>query len=239
MSHSLPPHGQAPLSTRFPRQYWSGLPFSSPGDLPDPGIKPRSPAWQADSLSAEPQGKGVGLVRSLQPWDILLIYCNNQLKKYRTPFSKTSEWGTLCPPSDIYVRSFLCLFSYLIKLCCTKALEWSSLVPVPKAKSSEIMNPTLFTLSYHDPIDYTVHGILQARILEWVAIPFSRGSSQPRDQTQVSHTTGGFFTSWATREAQRGGWAGIQHLHLGFQSALTDPVDALLESTRPTINLCL
>ena len=39
-----------------------------------------------------------------------------------------------------------------------------------------------------DPIDYTVHGILQARILEWVAFPFSRGSSQPRDQTQVSHT---------------------------------------------------
>ena len=38
----------------------------------------------------------------------------------------------------------------------------------------------------HDPMDYTVHGILQARILEWVAFPFSRGSSQPRDQTQVS-----------------------------------------------------
>ena len=39
-----------------------------------------------------------------------------------------------------------------------------------------------------------VHGILQARILEWVAFPFSRGSSQPRDQTQVSHIAGGFFT---------------------------------------------
>ena len=46
-----------------------------------------------------------------------------------------------------------------------------------------------------------VHGILQARILEWVAIPFSRGSSQPTDQTQVSQIAGGFFTSWATREA--------------------------------------
>ena len=46
-----------------------------------------------------------------------------------------------------------------------------------------------------DPMDYEVHGILQARILEWVAIPFSRGSSQPRDQTQVSHIAGGFFTS--------------------------------------------
>ena len=40
----------------------------------------------------------------------------------------------------------------------------------------------------------SVHGILQARILEWVAFPFSRGSSQPRDQTQVSRIAGGFFT---------------------------------------------
>jgi len=44
------------------------------------------------------------------------------------------------------------------------------------------------------PPGFSVHGILQARILEWVAIPFSRGSSQPRDQTQVSHIAGGFFT---------------------------------------------
>ena len=42
-------------------------------------------------------------------------------------------------------------------------------------------------------MDYTVHGILQARILEWVAIPFSGGSSQPRDQTQVSHIVGRFL----------------------------------------------
>ena len=52
-----------------------------------------------------------------------------------------------------------------------------------------------------DPMDYTVHGILQARILEWVAFPFSRGSSQPRDQTQVSCIAGRFFTNWAIREA--------------------------------------
>ena len=53
-----------------------------------------------------------------------------------------------------------------------------------------------------EPMDYTVHGILQTRVLEWVAFPFSRGSSQPRDWTQVSCIAGGFFTSWATREAQ-------------------------------------
>ena len=55
------------------------------------------------------------------------------------------------------------------------------------------------TLCY--PMDYTVHWILRARILEWVAFPFSRGSSQPRDRTQVSHIASGFFTSWATRES--------------------------------------
>ena len=46
-----------------------------------------------------------------------------------------------------------------------------------------------------DHMGYMVHGILQARILEWVAFPFSRGSSQPRDQTQDSCIAGGFFTS--------------------------------------------
>ena len=50
-------------------------------------------------------------------------------------------------------------------------------------------------------MDYTVHGILRARILEWVAFPISRRSSHPMDWTQVSHIAGRFFTSWATREA--------------------------------------
>ena len=49
----------------------------------------------------------------------------------------------------------------------------------------------------------SVREILQARILEWIALPFSRGSSQSRDQSQVSHTAGKFFTVWATKEAHR------------------------------------
>ena len=60
-----------------------------------------------------------------------------------------------------------------------------------------------------DPMDCSppgslVHGILQARILEWIALPFSKGSFWPRDQTQVSCIAGRFFTVWATREAQQG-----------------------------------
>ena len=46
-----------------------------------------------------------------------------------------------------------------------------------------------------NPMDYTAHGILQARILEWVAVPFSSGSSQSRDRTQASCIAGRFFTS--------------------------------------------
>ena len=62
-------------------------------------------------------------------------------------------------------------------------------------------------LTLCDPMDYSppgssVHGILQARVLEWVAMLSSRGSSQPRNQTQVSHSAGRFFTVWATRGAQ-------------------------------------
>ena len=48
----------------------------------------------------------------------------------------------------------------------------------------------------------SAHGIFQARVLEWVAISFARGSSQPRDQTHVSHIAGRHFTVWATREAR-------------------------------------
>ena len=51
------------------------------------------------------------------------------------------------------------------------------------------------------PHGLIVHGILQARILEWVAFPFSRRSSQPTDWTQVSRIAGRFFTNWAIREA--------------------------------------
>ena len=56
--------------------------------------------------------------------------------------------------------------------------------------------PTLST-----PPGFSVHGILQARILEWISMPFSRESSQPRDGIQVSCIAGRFFAVWATREA--------------------------------------
>ena len=61
--------------------------------------------------------------------------------------------------------------------------------------------PTLCDPMDRRPPGSSIHGILQARILEWVAIPFSRGSSRPRDRTQVSHIAGRHFNLWAIREA--------------------------------------
>ena len=66
------------------------------------------------------------------------------------------------------------------------------------------------------PMDYAVHGILQARILEWVAFPFSRGSSQPRNLTYVCQIAGKFLTSWATREALMVQWGLTEITHINI-----------------------
>ena len=80
--------------------------------------------------------------------------------------------------------------------------DWSNLATATQyCKSAMKVKVAQSRLTLCDPMGYTVHGILQARILEWVSVPFFRGSSQPRDLTQVSCIAGGFFTSWATREA--------------------------------------
>ena len=100
-------------------------------------------------------------------------------------FNQNTEW----------LRTFLVL--YLVT-------QWT------RAKDDKVkmkVKVTQSCLTFCDPLDCTVHGILQARLLEWVTSPFSRGSSQPRDRTQVSCIAGGFFTSWATREAQKY-WSG-------------------------------
>ena len=108
---------QTPLFMGFSKQeYWNGFPFPSPGDFPDPGLKPRSPALQADSLQPEPPEK----------LRILFI-----------------------------LHMYNCLPEVLVTQSC----------------------PTLCNSMDYSPPGSSVHGIFQARILEWVAISFSRGSS--------------------------------------------------------------
>ena len=97
----------------------------------------------------------------------------------------TEMWG--CPVLGRMFSSIRSLFLSRHKWQHPHQLKWSE------------VKVTQSCLTLCDPMDSIVHGILQARILEWVAFPFSRGSSQPRDCTHVSHTAGGFLTSWATR----------------------------------------
>ena len=112
-------------------------------------------------------------------------------------------WNTEAPKLLYWYRNkthYLGLFSLWVT---EKGKSWWL---VGKKSESEVTQscPTLC-----DPMDRSlpgsaVHGIFQARVLEWVAISFSRGSSQPRDWTWVSHTAGRHFTTWATREASVG-----------------------------------
>ena len=148
----------------FSRQeYWSGLPFPSPGDLPDPGIKPGSPALQGDALPSEPPGK----LLSWPPWHI------HTSVKVLVAQSCPSLCGPLnCSPPGPSVHGILQ----------ARTLEWVAISFSKRnyrKKESEVAQscPTLC-----DPMDCSlpgssIHGIFQARVLEWVAVSFSRGSS--------------------------------------------------------------
>ena len=101
------------------------------------------------------------------------------------------------------------LFEVLLEICALKHRNFDKFcfTQFPLQKKYGALTVTQSCPTLCDPMDYTAQGILQTRILEWVAIPFSRGSSQPRDWTQFSRIASGFFTSWATREAQEY-WSG-------------------------------
>ena len=88
---------------------------------------------------------------------------------------------------DLHLKGLACCSPWTLK---DQQLKWTE---VQVAQSC---------LTLCDLMEYTVHGILWARILEWVAFLFLRGSSQPRDRFQVSGIAGRFFSSWATREIQ-------------------------------------
>ena len=129
---------QAPLSMGFSRQeYWSGLPFPSPGDLPNPGIKPRSPVLQADSLPPELSGK----------------FCESHsvVSEFLQPYGLYSPWNS--PGQNTGVGSL----SHLQGIFPTQG----SNPRLPHCRQS------LYQLSHKG----------SPRILEWVAYPFSMGTS--------------------------------------------------------------
>ena len=157
---------QAPLSMGFSRQeYWSRLPWPSPRDLSDPGIKPGSPALQADALPSEPSRK--------PPLHV-----------------KYGGKEHLCGIRETWVQSLTLLW----KSCYSSLhspINWTQYVTHILFEKQCICGsdtqscPTLCDLMDYSPPGSSVREILQARMLEWVAIPFSRGSSHPRDQTCV------------------------------------------------------
>ena len=107
---------------------------------------------------------------------------------------------------------------------CTTVKSWTRPAGGPLKNHKEFRGKWVARLctTLYDPVDCSLpapspHGILQIRLLEWVAVPFFRASSQPRDRTHVSLIAGRFFTIWATREAQifhHGGWGRLGHLAL-------------------------
>ena len=102
---------QAPLSVGFPRQeYWSGLSFPSPGDLPDSGIKPCSPAFQADSFLSEPPGK----LRRIYRRRLLSCVANHRrelLKSTKAPPAPGTRLRTHVPPRPWSLCSRCCVTS--------------------------------------------------------------------------------------------------------------------------------
>ena len=143
-------------SVEFSRQeHWSGLPFPSPGDLPDPGIEPGSPVLHADSLLSQPSGN------QSESWSVM----SDSLP----PHGLYSPWDSPGQTTGVGGLSLL-----------------QGIFPTQGS------NPGLPHCGW---ILYQLSHEGSPRILEWVAYPFSRGSSQPRNQTGVSCIAGGFFTN--------------------------------------------
>ena len=139
---------------------------------------------------------------------LILVLCSRILEVY---FSRLRFLGTCLS------RAGLCFWNHLVIAFPSLVLcGWRVCPPVvPGAPTPHLSSPWVYTAysavccsvsqscpTLCDLVDYPVHGILQARILEWITFPFSRGSSQPRDWTQVSHFAGGFVASWAISSAQ-------------------------------------
>ena len=127
-------------------------------------------------------------------------------------------WGSVVDRQTWVPRTYVYLKTSFQKLWTEDLREelksYGKKVPESSGTTHSFMHSIMFVLclatqscpTLCDPMNCSLpgssdHGILQAIILEWIAISFSRGPSQPRDRTQVFHITGIFFTVWATREA--------------------------------------
>ena len=176
VSDSLRPHGLQPTRLLCPwgfsrQEYWSGLPCPLPGDLPDPGIEPRTPSLQADSLPSEPPGKPSPLLMQEQNEEVLASFCSNLPASYTCKLKPcTSLWcsdlsrrfdflrqslkevSTL-KPLFYYVRtrSCLCLFQWSAGIHMVEASKKPGLCPLKKLGSPAALC-WLFKISVHESI---------------------------------------------------------------------------------------
>ena len=129
------------------------------------------------------------------PAIILLAIYPKELKTYVS--AKMCKWMFI-------VISFLIAKTWMQQRC--PSVDKETVVYLDNGMLQSVKTtqscPTICDPMDCSPPGSSVHGILQASRLEWVAVPFSRGSSWPRDRTQISSITGRFFTIWATSEAQ-------------------------------------
>ena len=136
---------------------------------------------------------------SLQSKELSRVFSSTTIQKHQFFSTQSSLWSN----SHLYMTTektvaltrqtfagkvISLLFNMLSRLVLVKSLSHVRLFATP------------WIVAYQALRSLSVHGIFQARVLEWVAISFSRGSSQPRDWTRVSRTAGRRFTIWAPRE---------------------------------------
>ena len=175
------------------QEYWSGLLFPSPEDLPDPGIEPGSPMLQTDSLPTEPLGKPIYLSDqishsvvsdSLRPHGLyptgLLHPWNFLGKSTGVGFHFLLQGIFPTHGSNQGLPHFGQTLYHLSHQGIPIYILWDTHCSVTKSC------PTLCDPMDHRPPGSSVHGVLQARVLEWVATPSSKRSSMPR------YYTGGF-----------------------------------------------
>ena len=139
----------------FSRQeYWSGLPFSPPGDLSNPGIEPRSPALQADSLQSEPPGKPYQLLLKINSWIDPLLSITNATNLIQHPQPRASLGSTLSLADEP-----LSWLNVVIKGSLPFSL-WISAQPLlPGTSTTLTLRPRLelFSPSEPGPCPHTMH----------------------------------------------------------------------------------
>ena len=157
---------------------------------PWPGIKHRSPALQGGFLTTGPPGRSP----NQYSWTIIMFQVLTKWRIWRRNvhlLNTSVVLDIVCTSLQLIITVQLGDNYYTTQYCRGRNRDPLRLNDLPKSQVKVKVAQSCPAL--YNPMDYTVHGILQARILEWLAFPFSRGSSQPSDQTQVSWFAGGFL----------------------------------------------